>query len=121
MAGTDDVRYRFKTLTNDQGEEAVLRRLSIPMALITSVLAMSAGVAGPEDSTRNNRSSIVNDLPALHAFVQARPTPEEFQQAYPDVWLILPGDIVTREVCSQYYRFVAELDAEGRISGGNLE
>jgi hypothetical protein len=28
---------------------------------------------------------------------------------------------VSREVCSQYYRYVAELDAQGRITGGSLE
>ena len=61
------------------------------------------------------------DRLAFHAFVESRLIPEEFQQAYPDVSLIPPGAIMTHEFCSQYYRYLAELDAEGRITGGSLE
>lgn len=96
-------------------------RLSIPVAMIGSLLAIPMGVASPEDALQHNRSGILTGLSTLDAFIQSRPTPEEFQQAYPDVWLILPGDIVSRGFCSQYYRYVAEIDAEGRISGGRLE
>jgi len=85
------------------------RRLVICLALLTSLLVLPAV------------ASSIGDHDRFYAFVESRPTPEQFQNAYPDVWLILPGDIVSREVCSQYYRYVAELDDQGRITGGSLE
>jgi hypothetical protein len=96
-------------------------RTAILITLCGSFLAMPVGAASPEVSSRDPHSAALNDRSAFNAFIRSRPTPEEFQQAYPDVWLILPGDIVTRSFCSEYYRYVAELDADGRISGGILE
>lgn len=96
-------------------------RTAIPIALCGVLLAMPVGAASTDGSSKDSRPGNLNDRAAFNAFIQLRPTPEEFQQAYPDVWLILPGDIVTRSFCSQYYRYVAELDAEGRITGGFLE
>jgi len=98
-----------------------MRRILAPVILCASLLAIPAGAATPEASAQASGNGNLDDRSALHAFVQSRPTPEEFQEAYPDVWLILPGDIVSRDVCSQYYRFIAELDSNGRISGGSLE
>jgi hypothetical protein len=82
------------------------------------LFAMPAVATTPADLITGKS---LGDRSAFQAFVDSRPTPEEFQEAYPDVWLILPGDIVSREVCSQYYRYMAELDADGRIAGGSLE
>jgi len=96
-------------------------RAAIAIALCGSLLAIPVGAASPEISAQDSRADALSDRSAFRAFIQSRPTPEEFQQAYPDVWLILPGDIVTRSFCSQYYRYIAELDAEGRITGGSLE
>jgi hypothetical protein len=96
-------------------------RAAIAIALFGSVLAIPVGAASPEVSAQDSHADALSDRATFRAFIQSRPTPEEFQQAYPDVWLILPGDIVTRSFCSQYYRYVARLDAEGRISGGSLE
>ena len=96
-------------------------RASIPTALFGALLAMPPAASSLEAVTQGSRAGSLNDRSAFEAFVQLRPTPEEFEQAYPDLWLILPGDIVTREVCSQYYRFIAVLDADGRITGGSLE
>jgi hypothetical protein len=94
----------------------------IPIALSASLLAAPATANTPEpavlDPLAAGSAKSISELPS---FVALRPTPEEFQQAFPDVWLVLPGDIVSRSVCSQYYRFMAELDATGRISGGSLE
>jgi hypothetical protein len=99
-------------------------RSSISSALLGSLLALFAvpvGAVSSQGPAHDTGPRILNDRAAFHAFIESRPTPEEFQQAYPDVWLILPGDIVTRSFCSEYYRFLAELDSEGRITGGNLE
>ena len=98
-----------------------MRHVLIPAVLFAFLLAIPAGAATPETSAQASGHGNLDDRSALHAFIQSRPTPEEFQEAYPEIWLILPGDIVSRDVCSQYYRFIAELDANGRIRGGSLE
>lgn len=96
-------------------------RSRIGFAFSVALLAASVAASASPASTPDPAADTAKDMAELPAFVAARPTPEEFQQAFPDVWLILPGDIVSRDVCSQYYRFIAELDPQGRISGGSLE
>jgi len=96
-------------------------RMLIPVAFFISLFAFSLAAAGAQSPEAEAVTSQATDSSAIRAFVQSRPTPEEFREAYPDVWLILPGDIVSREVCSEYYRFIAELDGDGRIKGGSLE
>ena len=96
-------------------------RSLIVLSLSAALLAAPATASTQQPHEPEAVADVAKDISELPAFVASRPTPEEFQQAFPDVWLILPGDIVSRDVCSQYYRFVAELDTKGRISGGNLE
>lgn len=67
------------------------------------------------------RSGVVTDLAAFEEFVALAPTPEEFRGVYPDVVLILPGDIATREFRTDNSRFFADLDAEERIIGGSFQ
>jgi len=98
-----------------------MRHVPTLVVLFAFLLSSAAGAATAETSAQASGHGNLDDRAALHAFIQSRPTPAEFQEAYPDVWLILPGDIVSRDVCSQYYRFIAELDSNGRISGGSLE
>ena len=67
------------------------------------------------------RAGFVTDMPAFDAFIATRPTPEGFRQAYPDVQLVLPGDITTREFRMNNSRYYAELNATGRITGGRFQ
>lgn len=62
----------------------------------------------------------VTDMAAFEAFIALRPTPAAFRATYPDVLLVLPGDIATKELRLNHSRFFAELDVEGRISGGRF-
>jgi hypothetical protein len=62
----------------------------------------------------------VTDLAAFEAFIATRPTPAQFRATYPDVLLVLPGDIATKELRLDNSRYFATLDAEGRISGGRF-
>lgn len=96
-------------------------RSLIVLSLSAALLAAPATASTQQPHEPEAAAGISKDISELPAFVASRPTPEEFQQAFPDVWLILPGDIVSREVCSEYYRFIAELDGDGRIKGGSLE
>lgn len=62
----------------------------------------------------------VTDMAAFEAFIATRPTPAQFRSTYPDVQLVLPGDIASKELRLNKTRYFAELDAEGRISGGRF-
>lgn len=62
----------------------------------------------------------VTDMATFDAFIATHPTPDEFRAAYPDVTLVLPGDVATRELRSNDSRYFAEVDANGRITGGKF-
>jgi hypothetical protein len=62
----------------------------------------------------------VSDMPAFDAFIARHPTPAQFHAAYPDVQLVLPGTVTTMEFRSNNSRYYAELDADGRITGGHF-
>lgn len=65
--------------------------------------------------------SKVTDMSVFDAFIALRPTPEAFAKTYPGVALILPGMITTKELRMDNSRYFAELDGEGRISGGKFQ
>lgn len=65
-------------------------------------------------------AGFVTDLPAFERFIASRPTAEAFRAAYPDVQLVMPGDITTKEFRSNNSRYYAAFDAEGRITGGRF-
>ncbi|WP_238481211.1 LPS translocon maturation chaperone LptM [Dyella telluris] len=62
----------------------------------------------------------VTDTTAFDTFIATHPTPDQFRAAYPDVLLVLPGTVATREFRSNNSRYFAELDANGRITGGKF-
>ncbi len=62
----------------------------------------------------------VTDTPAFERFIATRPTPAAFRRTYPDVQLVLPGEIATKELRMNNSRYFAQLDADGRISGGRF-
>jgi len=62
----------------------------------------------------------VTDMTAFDAFIATHPTPDQFRANYPDVLLVLPGTIATREFRTNNSRYFAELDKDGRISGGKF-
>ncbi|WP_020647866.1 hypothetical protein [Solimonas variicoloris] len=62
----------------------------------------------------------VTDLDAFHRFIGTHPTPEQFRKAYPDVTLVLPGQISTREFRTNNSRYFAELGGDGKIVGGKF-
>jgi predicted small lipoprotein YifL len=78
-------------------------------AAATPTAAMPAPVHG-----------FVTDLTAFNAFIATHPTAAQFRTAYPDVLLVLPGDVSTRELRTNNSRYFAEVDASGRITGGKF-
>jgi PBP1b-binding outer membrane lipoprotein LpoB len=78
--------------------------------------AESAPPAAEEGAVRGK----VTDLARFERFIATRPTPAEFSAHYPDVLLVLPGMIVTKELRSDHSRYFPQLDADGRIGGGRF-
>ena len=63
----------------------------------------------------------VTDVAAFERFIATRPTPAQFHARYPDVRLVLPGEIATKEYRLDNSRYFANLDGEGRIQGGSFK
>ena len=62
----------------------------------------------------------VTDMTAFERYIATKPTPAQFRAQYPDLTLVLPGDIATKEFRMDNSRYFAELDADGRIVGGKF-
>jgi hypothetical protein len=70
------------------------------------------------ESATEVRAGVVTDMSAFEAFIAGRPTPRDFRRVYPDVLLVMPGDITTQEYRTDNSRYFAQLDGDGRILGG---
>jgi hypothetical protein len=62
----------------------------------------------------------VTDMKAFDAFIATKPTPEQFRATYPDVMLVTPDMMTTREMRQNNSRYFPKFDAEGRIVGGSF-
>lgn len=80
----------------------------------------AATVAAATPATPVPVHGFVTDLKAFDAFIATHPTPEQFRTAYPDVLLVTPGMPSTRELRNNNSRYFAELDKDGRITGGKF-
>ena len=63
----------------------------------------------------------VTDVDAFDRFIARKPTPAEFRARYPDVVLVLPGEIASKELRMDRSRYFAEVDDAGRITGGRFK
>lgn len=104
--------------------------MSVPIhrllvATITILPLVGCQPADPEQPPTPSVKAVdrgsVTDLVAFEAFIANRPTPAQFRQRYPDVLLVLPGDIATFELRGDNSRYFAELDDARRISGGRFQ
>jgi hypothetical protein len=96
-------------------------RLILLAAVLLSGLALAAcqhAAARPDSAPVSGH---VTDMAAFDAWIATRPTPAQFRARYPDVLLVLPGDMTTMEMRSDNSRYFAELDAAGRITGGKFQ
>lgn len=94
--------------------------LYMPKPSPAPTAASVAPVAKPAVSAPAPVHGFVTDTAAFDAFIATRPTPDQFRAAYPDVLLVLPGAIATREFRTNNSRYFAELDKDGRITGGKF-
>ena len=103
-----------------------LSRLSAPVLLLAAASACSTPATQPEAAmpsapAETPVSGFVTDLPAFERFIAGRPTPAQFGARYPDVVLVLPGQIASKEFRMNHSRYFAQLDGEGRIGGGKFQ
>lgn len=97
------------------------RMLTLGLTLVLSGCAcMNATSNSADTAPAAVVSGFVTDLVGFDQFIALRPTPEQFRARYPDVHLVLPGQIATKELRMNNSRYFAQLDAEGRISGGRF-
>lgn len=80
-----------------------------------------APAAPPAESSEVPVRTSVTDLPPFEAFIETRPTPEALRERYPGLVVVLPGEISTRELRMDNSRYFAELDEQGRVSGGRFQ
>jgi len=95
-------------------------RILATSALLLSMAACMTNAPSAPAAEPAPVAGFVTDLDGFNAFIATRPTPAQFRAAYPDVTLVLPGQIATREFRTNNSRYFAELDDEGRISGGKF-
>ncbi|MGQ0502268.1 MAG: hypothetical protein ACT4P0_06620 [Panacagrimonas sp.] len=63
----------------------------------------------------------VTDLDAFNAFIATRPTPTALRERYAGLTVVLPGEMATKELRGDNSRYFAELDADGRVTGGRFQ
>lgn len=87
--------------------------------IVLGVAVLSACQTTPAAQPRPV-AGFVTDMKAFDAFIATRPTPEQFRAAYPDVLLVTPDMMSTREMRQNNSRYFPKFDAEGRIVGGSF-
>lgn len=97
------------------------RRSGLGLLLAAVLSACNGAPAVSAPSAPAPVAGYVTDLPRFQQFVATRPTPEDFHRAYPDVTLVLPGQMATKEFRMNNSRYFAELDDDGRIKGGKFQ
>jgi len=95
--------------------------------LAAAVLGFSLSACFPTDLMRPSAAiepvpGYVTDLARFDAFIANHPTPEEFHSSYPDVQLVLPGELATKELRFNNSRYFATLDEDKKyITGGRFQ
>lgn len=92
------------------------------IAAVLIAFATACSMNDTRDALPEPRAGFVTDMPAFEGFLaEHRPTPEQLRQVYPDILVVLPGEIATKELRMDNSRFFAQLDDEGRIVGGRFQ
>jgi hypothetical protein len=97
-----------------------LTRAAAIVAVALFATACQGGLS-MNGSTAQPVAGYVTDVPAFDKFIATRPTPEEFRRVYPDVTLVLPGQIATKELRFNNSRYFAQIDDQNRITGGRFQ
>lgn len=117
----------------------MIRHLTIALAAIVLAACVPAGPGGGPlipgfscgtASLANPQidwpESPVGPLPpfnraAFRNFISTAPSPVQFRNRYPDMTLVMPGDMATMDLRYNYSRFFAETGPRGCITGGRFQ
>lgn len=97
------------------------RRAGLGLLLAAILSACNGASAVSDPAAAVPVAGYVTDMPRFEQFIAGRPTPDEFRRVYPDVTLVLPGQMATKEFRMNNSRYFARLDDDGRISGGKFQ
>lgn len=97
------------------------RRAGLGLLLAAVLSACNGASAVSDPAAAASVAGYVTDMPRFEQFIAKRPTPDEFRRVYPDVTLVLPGQMATKEFRMNNSRYFARLDDDGRISGGKFQ
>jgi hypothetical protein len=90
-------------------------------AVILGLAVAGASLSGCQGSASTRPvSGFVTDTTAFDAFIATHPTAEQFKAMYPDVMLVMPDTMTTREMRQNNSRYFPEFDKNGRITGGKF-
>jgi len=94
-------------------------------ALVLGIAVAGASLSGcqataPVASQPRPVAGFVTDMAAFDAFIATHPTAGQFKAAYPDVLLVTPGMMTTREMRNNNSRYYGKFDDAGRITGGSF-
>jgi hypothetical protein len=92
----------------------------LPVLLLATLGAFGCCSTEPRAAVPAVHGKIV-DLGEFESFVATHPSPVVFREHYPDVTLVLPGEMASKEFRRDHSRYFAELDASGRIVGGSFK
>jgi hypothetical protein len=104
---------RLVRALHDQTADVVYGSIGLVNRVLGRGLRRGLGLDGAQ-------AGAVRDLSALRQFIAGRPSPEAFRRRYPDVELVLPDVAELPAPLRPQSQFVAVLDDDGRICGGEL-
>jgi len=104
---------------HDQTAEVVYGAIGAVNRVLGKGLRRGLGAEPPPPPPHHGYISDA-EMVAFRHFVDRRPEPVEFRAHYPDVVLVLPGEIAPQDYRADRSRYFALLDEGGRISGGEF-
>lgn len=99
----------------------MLRIALLALAIGPCLAGCAASVATAGSTASAPMPGRVTDMKAFGLFIESRPSVEAFRARYPDVVLVQPGEVATKEFRTDNSRYFAEFDVEGRIVGGTFK
>lgn len=104
---------------HDQTADTVYGAINLVNRVLGKGLRRGMGVDEKKEEPYRGQVSDAEMVDFRH-FIDTRPDPAEFRLRYPDVQLVLPGEIATMDFRADRSRFHAMVDEGGRISGGEF-
>jgi hypothetical protein len=98
-----------------------MNRLRICTLILGCLIGLGGCCSTPASEAAPPVPGHVTDVGAFEQFIATQPTPDQFKRRYPDVVLVLPGQMATKELRLNRSRYFAEVDAQGRIRGGKFQ